>query len=328
MTLADVTRSAVLAALAEYDRLGQDEFLQLHGFGKAQAYYLEHGGKLYDSKAIVGAAHGISGDRPWRSDDLTGGDKSVGETLRRLGFTVRFIRNPAWTRDEVILACALVEANAWRTIAQEDARAIELSRLLQTSAIHPLQGRRADFRNPAGVERKTSDIVTQHPDYAGTPTNGNRLDREVLLDFLQKPAEMHAMALAIRDTLSSWDSNTSNLSDATLDDTGAEEGGVLYKKHLRRERDPRLRSRKIADARRRGIPIECEACGFNFGRTYGDRGADYIECHHRTPLHVTGRTVTRLSDLALICSNCHRMIHHSKPWLAVEELRDLVAAHR
>jgi hypothetical protein len=67
---------------------------------------------------------------------------------------------------------------------------------------------------------------------------------------------------------------------------------------------------------------------FDFGHTYGSHGLDYIECHHRTPLHVTGETQTRLADLALLCSNRHRMIHRTRRWLTVEELKDLVAAQR
>jgi hypothetical protein len=59
-------------------------------------------------------------------------------------------------------------------------------------------------------------------------------------------------------------------------------------------------------------------------RRYGVHGADYIECHHRIPLHVTGETQTRLADLALLCSNCHRMIHRTKQWLKVEDLKELV----
>ena len=75
-------------------------------------------------------------------------------------------------------------------------------------------------------------------------------------------------------------------------------------------------------------PSHCEACAFDFGRFYGPHGLDYIELHHRTPLHVTGPTKTRLADLALLCSNCHRMIHRARQWLTVEELSALVTAQR
>ncbi len=329
MTFADVTAPAVLAAVAEFKRLGRERFLESAGFRPATAYYLELDGELYDSKAIFGYAHGISGDRPWRSDDFTGGDKTVAARLRGLGFTVRYLRNPDWTRDEIVLVCAVAEANEWKTLAQEDRRAIELSQLLQSPAIHPLDRRRSDFRNPAGIERKTSDIITRHPDYRGQPTNGNRLDREVLREFLDRPAEMHALAESIKKTLLAWDQTTPELPDPDLvDDLGAEEGGVLLKAHLRRERDPKLKRKKIAEAKRKNIAIACEACGFAFYRTYGARGLDYIECHHRTPLNVTGKTRTRLQDLALICSNCHRMIHRTATWLTIEELRDLLESQR
>jgi hypothetical protein len=59
MGLRDITREAILAAIAEYDRLGQDEFLSRHGFDRARSYLLIHDGKAYDSKAIVGVAHGF-----------------------------------------------------------------------------------------------------------------------------------------------------------------------------------------------------------------------------------------------------------------------------
>jgi hypothetical protein len=54
-----VQRCHVQQAAAEYDRLGQDEFLACHGFGRATAYLLILAGKRYDSKAILGVAYQI-----------------------------------------------------------------------------------------------------------------------------------------------------------------------------------------------------------------------------------------------------------------------------
>jgi 5-methylcytosine-specific restriction protein A len=106
-------------------------------------------------------------------------------------------------------------------------------------------------------------------------------------------------------------------------DVSGTEGGIILREHLRRERNPQLRRKKLAEVKRRGLPITCAVCTFDFGRFYGPHGLDYIEVHHRTPLHVTGETETKLADLALLCSNCHRMIHRAKQWLTVEELREL-----
>jgi hypothetical protein len=41
---------------AEYDRLGQDEFLDAYGFKQAREYLIVHDGRTYDSEAIAAVA--------------------------------------------------------------------------------------------------------------------------------------------------------------------------------------------------------------------------------------------------------------------------------
>lgn len=90
MALKDITRQAVLAAIAEYDRVGQPAFLSRYGFDPARLYLLVHDGKFYDSKAIVGAAHGyLPGEPPLAARQFSGGEATVGRLLRGLGFTVQ-----------------------------------------------------------------------------------------------------------------------------------------------------------------------------------------------------------------------------------------------
>ena len=90
MPLSDITRDAVLQAVGVYDRLGQESFLERYGFDRARHYVLVHDGRRYDSKAIVGAAHGfLPGKRPLVAGEFSGGDATVGRLLRRLGFTVQ-----------------------------------------------------------------------------------------------------------------------------------------------------------------------------------------------------------------------------------------------
>ena len=62
---------------------------------------------------------------------------------------------------------------------------------------------------------------------------------------------------------------------------------------------------------------------FDFNKTYGDHGFGYIEAHHKVPLYeINAKVETKLSDLAFLCSNCHRMIHRErKDWLSLEELK-------
>ena len=46
--------------------------------------------------------------------------------------------------------------------------------------------------------------------------------------------------------------------------------------------------------------LECEACGFDFAVTYGQRGEGFMECHHTKPLETLAEHgKTKLTDLAL-----------------------------
>ncbi|MEU7979380.1 HNH endonuclease [Micromonospora sp. NPDC049081] len=333
MALTDITRQAVLDAIAEFDQLGRDRFLETYKFGRALSYFVEHNGNLYDSKAIAGYAHGrVPGQRRWTTDDFTGGENSVARHLRdRLGFTMQVRKNPYWTRDEIILACDLVYANNWHELRAEYPEVIELSDLLRRYWVHPVDERMETFRNPNSVGRKTSDIATRHPDFRGTPTRGNKLDREILAEFLANPEEMHRQAIALRAAILAGPEDGTWIADPTdpdLDDASASEGGLLEQLHLRRERDRGIRNKAVKAYKSKHGHIACEACGFNFAVTYGPRGEDYIECHHKVPLSESGATTTRVSDFVLLCSNCHRMIHRFRPWLTLEQLIELLAVRR
>ena len=91
MTLAQLTdRSAVLAAMDEFDRIGRETFLSRYGFRKSRKYFLIHNGKRYDSKAIAGAAHGYQHGVPLEWQDFNGGVSTAAAAthLQRLGFEI------------------------------------------------------------------------------------------------------------------------------------------------------------------------------------------------------------------------------------------------
>ena len=79
---------AVEAAMDEFDRLGREAFLAKYGFGTANRYYVRRAGRLYDSKAIYGAAHQYQypEDGPKISSSFSGGQQAVQEPLEALGY--------------------------------------------------------------------------------------------------------------------------------------------------------------------------------------------------------------------------------------------------
>ncbi|EKT76854.1 hypothetical protein WSS_A40585 [Rhodococcus opacus M213] len=86
--LTSISRPAVLKAIAEYDKLGQSEFLSRRGFGEARNFRLVCAGRFYDSKAIMGVAHGYATGRFLDNSEFSGGLATVAERLRELGFVV------------------------------------------------------------------------------------------------------------------------------------------------------------------------------------------------------------------------------------------------
>ncbi|MGW4044878.1 HNH endonuclease [Streptomyces sp. NPDC004721] len=318
-----ITRESVLKAIAEHDELGREAFLSTYDFGKARSYVLVHQGREYDSKAIAGVAHKWGQGRALAPSEFSGGKDHAAGWLKRLGFQTKAVQNPDWARDEIILACHLVMTNGWKGLDAQDSRVTELSDLLQFLPIHADADRNETFRNPNGVARKTFDIATRHPDYRGKPTKGGALDVEVLHEFLARPDQMTEVARLIREGISTGElQDLAQADDEELDDDfSAPEGRLLLRRHKARERNKGLRKKKINSVLRKGGALACEACGFDFEEVYGERGAGYVECHHVVPLHEAGEGKTKLSDLALICANCHRMIHRRAPWPTPTELR-------
>jgi 5-methylcytosine-specific restriction protein A len=89
MSLSNLTASAVLKAIEEFDELGRDSFLKKYGFGRARGYVIQKNGHSYDSKAIAGAAHGyLPGHTALKPNEFSGGEATVQRTLEKLGFTV------------------------------------------------------------------------------------------------------------------------------------------------------------------------------------------------------------------------------------------------
>jgi 5-methylcytosine-specific restriction enzyme A len=92
------------------------------------------------------------------------------------------------------------------------------------------------------------------------------------------------------------------------------------------ERNPKLRAAAILYH-----GTKCMVCDFDFEKAYGEHGADYIEVHHLRPVS-SFQESTRVdpkTDMAVVCSNCHRMIHRKKDKvLSLEELKKIIQISR
>ncbi len=106
------------------------------------------------------------------------------------------------------------------------------------------------------------------------------------------------------------------------------EGALIFRSHALRERNASLAAHARERAKRDTGRIACQVCGFDFEETYGPSGNGFIEVHHAVPLSDdVVRRETKLNEVVLLCSNCHRMIHRRRPWLRVDQLASLLDKH-
>lgn len=109
------------------------------------------------------------------------------------------------------------------------------------------------------------------------------------------------------------------------DDIEFPEGAEVWRLHRSCERHPELPRLAKQAALARDGRISCSVCEFDFLAKYGELGRNFIECHHTIPLsELKTHTKTRIVDVALVCSNCHRMLHRRRPWLIMSELKSLL----
>jgi 5-methylcytosine-specific restriction protein A len=193
----------------------------------------------------------------------------------------------------------------------------------------PIHATRPDaerFRNPNGVYMKLCNFLRFDPNYQGTGlTRGNRLEEEVWQQFTGRRDDLVRLAAAIRAGYGH--AGGPQVGEEELDEEETfPEGRILFRLHRSRERNRNLVKRAKRRAKERHGQLICAACQFNFAARYGPLGEDFIECHHTVALsELKEERPTRIDEIALVCSNCHRMIHRRRPWLGIHELSAIIA---
>jgi 5-methylcytosine-specific restriction protein A len=231
---------------------------------------------------------------------------------------------PDWTRDELILALELYFREPSARGSKTHPGVFELSSVLNRLPIHTKNELEEDFRNPNGVGMKLSNFLRFDPSYTGAGLKrGSHLEEDVWNTFATDLDRLKATAEAIRGMLKTGDIVTDK--DIGIDEPEAPEGRVMTRIHQVRERNAALIKKKKQDALRLTGKLACEVCGFDFHQTYGEHGHGFAECHHTKPISkLLPGEKTRASDLAIVCANCHRMLHRGCEWPSVSELKSIL----
>lgn len=229
--------------------------------------------------------------------------------------------NPNWTRDETILALDLYLECDGHIPSSADERVQALSEILRLIPYHSLAARKESFRNPDGVAFKLQNI--RQVDTGQGLGNVSKMDREVWAELGRNPARTKELADLIRLGI--------NIVEGVKEETGEyevfPEGKVVTEAHLKRERDPKIRKSLLAQRKRLG-KLTCEICSCTSLCAVEDLGDAMFEAHHILPLFIGQERVTKLKDIALLCANCHRLVHRAiafkKQWFSIEEAKVII----
>lgn len=241
------------------------------------------------------------------------------------------MKNPPWHRDEIILALDLYFGPSLGPIDDKNPKIIALSVLLNKLPIFEAKPNQETFRNANGVTLKLSNFLALDPDYPGKGMQAySKLDKEVFEEFYGDRARLHKIAAEIKKLVADPALSMAVAkieTDESIEVDSVKEGQILYRLHKVRERD-----KKIVEAKKKKVlketgALKCEACGFDFEEKYGELGKGFIECHHLVPLaEFEVNKETRLEDLALLCANCHRMVHRDGVMTNIVELKNKLLA--
>lgn len=103
------------------------------------------------------------------------------------------------------------------------------------------------------------------------------------------------------------------------------EGKIVERTHITRERNSQVITFAKEKFKEKNGRLYCQICGFDFEKTYGKIGENFIEGHHTIAVsEMKPGHKTRIEDIAMLCSNCHKMVHKKRPWLAMKELAKLL----
>jgi len=175
---------------------------------------------------------------------------------------------------------------------------------------------------------KMCNYLRLDPEYRGTGlASGSELDEAVWDEFYPNLKRLRQVANAIRENYKYLTPPGERAEDAkpTDEDDEFPEGKILFRLHKIKERNPSLVKAKKDKVFKTTGRLGCEICNFDFKEFYGKQGQGFAECHHNNPVSdLDTKKLVKISELSIVCANCHRMIHRIRPWLKVEELRNIL----
>ncbi|MGO8661543.1 HNH endonuclease [Rhizobium ruizarguesonis] len=294
------TKESFAAILVEHDKLGEQAFLKKYEKGYAPDKWLVRvDGRLYPMKAVWVAAH-IPPANPSVKDY-----RKAFRSLRDLGH-IDIVSADAHQRAPIT---APTRGSVLQAMAEFRALGSQAFLDKYTDGSHP----KSKYVLEEGVDYPLKALfAASHVPWAHHRHFG----------FRQAEKDLASLGFAI---------NTRRSKPEPYEPEVSVDAGVLEGKRAVREMKVLRRNEAIVKLAKAAAkqPLRCVVCEFDFEKGYGSIGAGFIEAHHVDPISERDGEdkLTTIDGLALLCANCHRMIHTKIPCFTVAELRERWEKH-
>jgi 5-methylcytosine-specific restriction enzyme A len=217
------------------------------------------------------------------------------------------IKNPDWTREEMILALDLYFRLDQGQMHHRNPDVIRVSNELIALNIHTEISDKKKFRSPDSVSRRLGNFKTMDKTYLGEGLpNAGKLARKVWDEFKSHRDKLSKEAELIRQLY---------LKPGSDEDSGFSEKEYNYKTdflfnyHRNKETDPVVVKVKKEMVLSEKKSLKCEVCGIDSLDFYGELGKDMMEIHYEKELKdVPGLETIEMKDCIIVCSNCHKIL--------------------
>lgn len=216
----------------------------------------------------------------------------------------------SFTRDEVILALDVLYSSPNGRVTADSDEITELSMLLNRLPIHPVENRRADFRNNTGIARQIMLYRSSCNTGKRDPNIGS-LFFAVAFEYEDRPDELHSIAQAIRKNEAAF----ASMFGESREDEGFAEGVLLG--HLHRLIEQR-------DGAKLAIKDYCEVCNSRPVLCYRNAGTLLQNHLVIAPTLMDYSKKYRADSFLTVCPTCHAALHRYRPWLTKEDCGDVL----
>lgn len=161
------------------------------------------------------------------------------------------------------------------------------------------------------------------------PKQNSRLEKEYF-EYCKKIGIVPSKSGAFGATRKFWSFKLDQDFQENIETEGEfPEGKVIERMHKSRERN----SLAVKMAKENFIKIHkrlyCQVCEFDFEKSYGNLGKNFIEGHHIIPIsEMSPDHKTKPQDIVMLCANCHRMVHIKRPWLTIKNLTSILKSRK